>query len=187
MTDRNDALSADEIKSASRAFLDAIDITGKFENADGVKYQLFSAKQVRTITALLRSTLAASCEQDLTFNQFLAANKERQKDWPSEEWTPERWMTALTGEVGEAANIIKKTFRGDITEDESRPKLAKEFADILTYLTIFADKMGIDLPAVAIAKFNEVSDRIGSTVKIRAPVDNHKLDASTPSGASSDT
>lgn len=113
--------------------------------------------------------MTAPPQEDLTFNAFLAANKERQKDWPSEDWQLEKWMTCIAGEVGEAANIVKKIFRGDITLDDAREALGKEFADIQTYLTITADKAGIDLPAATIAKFNEVSDRIGSPVKIPAP------------------
>lgn len=102
----------------------------------------------------------------LTLDEFLKYNQERQKDWPSENWTLAEWICALTGEVGEAANIVKKIFRGDKTLDQARMDLANEFADILTYLIITADKAGIDLTEAAIFKFNEVSDRIGSEVII---------------------
>lgn len=107
---------------------------------------------------------------DMGLRYFLSKNIERQKYWKSEEWDMPRWITALTGEIGEAANVVKKTFRGDMSEDEARPKLASEFADILTYLVIAADKAGIDLVDATIQKFNEVSDRatVKSPVKIHA-------------------
>lgn len=101
-----------------------------------------------------------------TFDQLLQANRERQKDWSSEKWTLAEWMTALAGEVGEAANIIKKIFRGDTTIDEAREELGRELADIQTYLSIISDKAGIDLPTATINKFNEVSKRVGSGVFI---------------------
>jgi NTP pyrophosphatase (non-canonical NTP hydrolase) len=52
---------------------------------------------------------------------------------------------ALTGEVGEFANVSKKIARGDFTLDEGRSKLAPELADILIYLLKLADQLGIDL------------------------------------------
>ena len=45
---------------------------------------------------------------------------------------------------------------------------AKEFADIVTYLDILAMRAGIDLGKATMDKFNEVSKRVGSTVRISA-------------------
>ena len=73
----------------------------------------------------------------------------------------------MTGELGETANLLKKVRRGDFTLDEVRPELAKELADIQTYLDILAFRCGVDLGRATIAKFNEVSDRLltdGSTI-----------------------
>ena len=89
------------------------------------------------------------------------------------------WMTALVGEVGEAANLIKKVTRGDMTLDTVvktnydntittvRDELAKELADIQTYLDILAFRVGIDLGDATIKKFNEVSKRVGSNIVIK--------------------
>jgi len=52
---------------------------------------------------------------------------------------------ALTGEVGEFANLSKKVARGDFTLDEVRDSLGSELADILIYLLKLADQLGIDL------------------------------------------
>lgn len=142
-------------------------------------------------------------------------------------------VTALCGEVGEAANIVKKILRGDYTLDDVysaktetawlvedrhpqvtyylaghhrwtglpdratrfarqedaeafkssesyvvaehmwvgpsitvREALAKEFADAQCYLDKLAKKAGVDLGEATVSKFDEVSDRIGSTVKL---------------------
>ncbi len=117
----------------------------------------------------------------LTFRTLREANQERlprfrnakgelshpMKDGHCDNWSLTDWCTALTGEVGEAANIIKKIRRGDFTLDEGRKELGKELADIQCYLDILAAAADIDLGAVTIHKFNEVSNRIGCPIKIR--------------------
>jgi NTP pyrophosphatase (non-canonical NTP hydrolase) len=82
------------------------------------------------------------------------------------DWCLAQWCNAVLGELGEAANIIKKVERGDMTLDEARPALAKEFADVQTYLDILAYRAGVDLGDATLAKWNEVSDRVGSTVHL---------------------
>lgn len=72
-------------------------------------------------------------------------------------WTISDYYTALEGEAGEAGNIIKKIRRGDFTLEEAKVDLGKELADTLIYLDLLAAKCGIDLHAVTVGKFNEVS------------------------------
>lgn len=84
-------------------------------------------------------------------------------------WSLSDWCTALTGELGEAANIIKKLNRhrdGITTERDPAPEilqaeLALELADILAYLLPLASQAGVDLAQAFVTKFNEVSDRQG--------------------------
>lgn len=116
--------------------------------------------------------------QELTFDALRIANTKRlpqfknSKGEPAHEkadgsdWSLAEWMNAVAGELGEAANIIKKIRRGDITLEDARPMLAKEFADIVTYLDITAMQAGINLGQATITKFNEVSNRVGSDVTI---------------------
>lgn len=84
------------------------------------------------------------------------------------DWALSTWSNAVLGELGEAANLIKKIERGDITLEDARPALAKEFADVLTYLDILAMRAGVDLGRATIDKFNEVSVRVGSTIRLSA-------------------
>ncbi|MEQ1653817.1 MAG: MazG-like family protein [Hyphomicrobium sp.] len=84
------------------------------------------------------------------------------------DWALSAWCNAVCGELGEAANLIKKVERGDLTLDEARSDLAKEFADVVTYLDILAMRAGCDLGEATIDKFNEVSVRVGSTVRLVA-------------------
>lgn len=97
------------------------------------------------------------------------------------DWKLSAWISAVSGEAGEmaeallifkaigrAANLIKKTERGDMTLEQARTELAKELADIQIYLDITAFRAGVDLGQATIAKFNEVSIRVGSTIEIAA-------------------
>lgn len=80
------------------------------------------------------------------------------------DWALSAWCNAVLGELGEAANLIKKIERGDFTLEQKREELAKEFADVLTYLDLLAFRSGVDLGRATIDKFNEVSRRVGAPV-----------------------
>lgn len=83
-----------------------------------------------------------------------------------ETWSVNDWMVALTGEVGELANVLKKIHRGydlttGMTEDQLRGMAAKEIGDIQCYLDLLAAKLKISLATATKDKFNEVSKRVG--------------------------
>ncbi len=108
----------------------------------------------------------------LTFNTLRNANIERGKTAKkfnkAEKWIPAQWVTALVGELGEAANILKKVDRGDYTLDEVKSDIADELADVQCYLDRLADKLGINLGEATMKKFNEVSRRVESPIYIDA-------------------
>ena len=82
------------------------------------------------------------------------------------DWSLGEWCNAVLGELGEAANLIKKVKRGDLSLDEARTELGKEFADVLTYLDILSFRTGVDLGQVTIDKWNEVSKRVNCSLRI---------------------
>jgi len=88
-------------------------------------------------------------------------------DGDGSNWSLGEWCNAVTGELGEAANVIKKIQRGDFTLEEVREDLGKEFADVITYMDILASRAGVDLGEAVVSKFNEVSDRVGCSVKLK--------------------
>lgn len=118
---------------------------------------------------------------DLTFKELREANMRRLPTFKNakgelshtnsdgSDWSLSDWSNATLGELGEAANIIKKVRRGDLTLDEARPALAKEFADVVTYLDILAYQARIDLGVATVEKFNEISRRVGSPVRLGRP------------------
>lgn len=96
------------------------------------------------------------CESESGFNHPLSS------------WSLSDWTTATLGELGEAANIVKKLNRvrdgipgNDKTEDELRQMLADEIADTAIYLDLMAQAAGFDLETIRDAKFNKTSRKIG--------------------------
>lgn len=116
----------------------------------------------------------------LTFNTLRGGNVARMPQFKNRkgepahsaadgsDWALSAWCNAVCGELGEAANLIKKIERGDVSLVEARSDLAKELADVVTYLDILAFRAGIDLGEATMNKFNEVSKRVGSNVRMDA-------------------
>lgn len=98
----------------------------------------------------------ARCEAKNGFNHKL------------ESWNASGWMTATLGELGEAANIVKKLnrFRDGIngnkeTEAELRDKLLREIGDTAVYLDLFCQRMGFTLGEAMRQTFDAKSREIG--------------------------
>lgn len=116
----------------------------------------------------------------LSFLQLRAANQARLPQFRNAQgqlshtaqdvWSPADWMVATLGELGEAANIMKKIRRGDFAPGpelvEAKKKLGKEFADFITYADIMAMELDIDLGQAVQDKLNEISERVKSNVRL---------------------
>jgi NTP pyrophosphatase (non-canonical NTP hydrolase) len=120
--------------------------------------------------------------QGMTFSRFAQANRSRCERWYPEgieSWDLNKWMVAITGELGEAANKLKKLNRledklvgnkGTVSEDPFAliQDIAEEIADVVIYADLFiqcAAEMAVNpkltLEQVIRTKFNEVSERNG--------------------------
>lgn len=125
----------------------------------------------------------------LTFNTLRGGNAARLPQFKNKhgqivhtradgsDWTPAQWLQAVLGELGEYANLRKKFERGDVDAATFKLEAAKELADVVTYLDILAMQLDIDLGEATMDKFNEVSRRVGSTVRLDAE-DWHHVDLS---------
>lgn len=126
---------------------------------------------------------------DLTFKEFQDADVRRIDQFKNTkggaahvtgrdggDWTLLEWAGALCGEAGELANYAKKHRRGDYELDEVvkgdkegrtlRQCIADECADVVAYAAITAHQVGVDLGTVTRDKFNRVSERVKSDVKL---------------------
>jgi len=107
-----------------------------------------------------------------TFSQRNRERCESQNGFnhPLMSWNLSDWMTATLGELGEAANVVKKLnrYRDGIilryqteTEAELRQMLADEIADAAIYLDLLAQAAGFDLEIIREAKFQKTNKKIG--------------------------
>src|SRR3990167_10492829 len=96
---------------------------------------------------------------DLTFSQLKKANKKRQGDiyGVCKNWNHLHFTMAVTGELGELCNILKKVERGSYTMEEKKQEIADELADIQIYLDNLATSLGVDLGTATRSKFNSRS------------------------------
>jgi NTP pyrophosphatase (non-canonical NTP hydrolase) len=131
----------------------------------------------KTETANLKSPAPFDRGGPLQFEILRRVNvtRQREKFQPCDKWNLSAWGNALAGEVGELCNRIKKLEIAEelaINEDlpgirrESVQEIAKELADVVIYADLLAARLGIDLGEAVRQKFNEVSDRVGSQIKL---------------------
>lgn len=114
----------------------------------------------------------------MTFGQFSEANRlrcesEKGFNHPLSGWSTADWMTALVGEVGEAANVVKKLNRyrygvpgNKLSEAELRDQLRKELGDVFVYLDLIAQSLGFNIADAAIDVFNAKSAEIGYPYRV---------------------
>lgn len=113
----------------------------------------------------------------LTFRRFSAANIVRCQsplgfNHKLNSWSTSDWMTATLGELGEAANLVKKLNRvrdgipgNSETEAELRSSLRDEIADVFIYLDLMAQSLGFYLEDAVREKFDRTSEKIGSEIR----------------------
>lgn len=78
------------------------------------------------------------------------------------DWTPTDWTLAIIGEIEEVYNEIKKLKRGN----GSISHLAMELADVIIHIDLLAAIFEIDLSNAVITKFNLISDKEESDIKL---------------------
>lgn len=71
----------------------------------------------------------------------------------------EHILLATFGELGEAANILKKIIRGDRSLEESKQELCEEFTDVFIYMLKLIYQLNIDIEAEYEKKMRLNSER----------------------------
>ncbi len=109
----------------------------------------------------------------MTFNKFSKMNKERCEapkgfNHDLEGWSVSDWLVAVTGELGEAANVIKKLnrVRDGIPGNKHTPEqlwemLGGELADTFIYLDLLFQRCGLNLEDCVLKTFEAKSKDIG--------------------------
>lgn len=71
------------------------------------------------------------------------------------------WVLGINGEAGEVAEKVKKIIRDKNSEINAADKeeLAKEIGDVLWYLAVLADYLGVSLDVIAEQNLQKLSSR----------------------------
>jgi NTP pyrophosphatase (non-canonical NTP hydrolase) len=122
--------------------------------------------------------------KDLTFQALRAVNVARSTRWHPggiDDWTVSDWAVAMAGEAGEVCNAVKKLNRIETdcasrneagrhfeSAEQAVAAIAAELADTLLYLDLLAARLGIDLAAAVVEKFNATSRNYGFPERLPA-------------------
>lgn len=89
-------------------------------------------------------------------------------------WSEMKWGCAIAGEAGELCNKLKK-YERQMPGDPSRMELFKgisdEMADVIIYIDLLADSLGISLERAIQRKFNATSEKHGYPERLPRGVD----------------
>lgn len=71
------------------------------------------------------------------------------------------WVLGLNGEAGEVAEKLKKIIRdkNSVISEEDKAELAKEIGDVLWYLAVFANDLGVPLNDIAQQNLDKLKSR----------------------------
>jgi NTP pyrophosphatase (non-canonical NTP hydrolase) len=116
---------------------------------------------------------------DLTFGALAAANRQRCEspegfNHALASWSTSDWMTATMGELGEAANVVKKLnrFRDGIPHNKETQamllaQLREELGGTIVYLDLLCQSLGFSMGDVARDEFNRKSADIDWPIMLR--------------------
>ena len=109
----------------------------------------------------------------MTFKEFSTMNRRRCEasngfNHKLSDWSLSDWMTELVGEVGEAANVLKKLNRirdgipgNKASEEELRAQFRRELGDVFVYLDLMCQAAGFFVADAALEVFAAKSLEIG--------------------------
>lgn len=139
-----------------------------------VEAELAALKERERIERAMNEDHAARPAQ-ITFEQFSKFNRERcvsplAFNHPLDAWSTSDWLTAVLGELGEAANAAKKLNRyhkqvglraNKQTPEQLRAKFKQELGDTFLYLDLLAQSEGFFIIDAAVEAFDGKSREIG--------------------------
>jgi|CXWL01.1.fsa_nt_gi NTP pyrophosphatase (non-canonical NTP hydrolase) len=105
---------------------------------------------------------------NLTFDNFSFLNEKRCNEsfHHLAGYDPTLLLAGACEELGEVAKEIKHEYDNDLLPELVAERIGEEVADCITYLDLICTKYGLKLSDVLARKFNAVSDRRNSTIKI---------------------
>jgi len=118
-----------------------------------------SMTAIEIVTAMANSIKAIS-EANLNMNWY--QDQAKQTDHYPPETRLLALITGLTSEAGECAGKVSKHLRGDeryATDEQLRDALVLELGDVLWYVAMISDCLGVDLSIVANTNIEKLKAR----------------------------
>lgn len=102
---------------------------------------------------------------NLTFDNFSFINRKRCDEvfWPLDSKPPLHLFALAKGEM---LDELELEVAPPYPKEIDVVAVGKEIADVVTYLDLLATRLGLSLGDIVAQKFNEVSDRKQSRIKI---------------------
>lgn len=97
----------------------------------------------------------------MTFDEYQQKAPSTAIHHPDPQMDQTIWVLGITGEAGEVVEKWKKivAYKNGVITDEDLAELKKEIGDVLWYLTMFAESLGLSLSDVASKNLAKLADR----------------------------
>lgn len=97
----------------------------------------------------------------MTFDDYQQEALKTALAFPSPQTAQMVWVLGLAGESGELADKWKKiiAYHDGSIEEGRRQELGKELGDVLWYIAVFADSLGLSLTSIAKDNLAKTRDR----------------------------
>ena len=101
----------------------------------------------------------------MNFSEYQQQLSDIQKHYPNANNDCDRRLASLalglSGEVGEVNEIIKRYFRGD-NEVINPQTVSKELGDVIAYVSLLADVLGLSLEDIATQNIDKLNKRVAA-------------------------
>lgn len=97
----------------------------------------------------------------MTFDEYQAQAPTTAHNHPDELMNKTIWAMGIAGEAGEIIEKWKKlvAYREGVITEEDIQDYEKELGDVLWYIALFADSLGLSLDAIATKNLQKLADR----------------------------
>lgn len=97
----------------------------------------------------------------MTFDEYQTKAPTTAIHHPDSQMDQTIWVLGIAGEAGEVVEKWKKivAYKDGVISEEDKIELAKEIGDILWYMSLFADSLGVSLDEIAAQNLEKLASR----------------------------
>lgn len=97
----------------------------------------------------------------MTFDEYQAQAPATAIHHPDPQMDQTIWVLGIAGEAGEVVEKWKKivAYKDGVISNEDKQELAKEVGDVMWYMALFADSLGLSLQDIATQNLEKLASR----------------------------